>query len=87
MSLETTRRELTRILPEDHPFFERFDQLMVPAEPKPPEEKGEHDGSQDYLHLLEDVIHVVQTIEDWKRGIRDWSEVEAALERVKKETT
>lgn len=86
MSLETTRRELTKILPENHPFFEKFDQLMVPAEPEPPEERGEHDGSSDYLNLLEDVIHVVQTIEDWKRGIRDWAEVEKALDSVRQET-
>lgn len=81
------RRDLERILPENHPFFEKFDRAMTPAEPAEPEEKGEADGSTDYLNLVEQVVGVVYAIDDWKRGIRDWDEVETKLNEVREVTT
>lgn len=65
-------RELRRILPESHPFFEKI-KTELPEE----SEEEEHDPNQGYtLGLL---IAVVDTIDDWKRGIREWAEVESTL--------
>ena len=63
MHLNELKEELKRVLPDDHPFLEKFNAYT----PQP-------DDSFDSL---------VKVIEDWERGIRDWSEVRDQIEALK----
>lgn len=55
MHLNQLKEELERVLPENHPFVQKFKDW----EPSP-----DHDFER-----------LVSQLEDWERGIRDWSEV------------
>lgn len=82
------RRDLEKILPQGHPFFESFDRATTPVmEITKEEEAGPDDGSTDYLNLVDEVVTIIHVIDDWKRGIRDWDEVERALDEVRPHAT
>jgi hypothetical protein len=72
------RKELRAILPNDHPILKKLDQ-----EPEIPVIEDPEPRSDPYLRHL--VARLVDTIDDWKRGIRDWAEVERELGTVRDE--
>jgi hypothetical protein len=65
--------KLEAALPKDHPLLADY---MVLAEGG----RQLTDTEQDYRDSVE---HVFEVIEDWGRGIRDWSEVQDAIRKVK----
>lgn len=89
MRFKDLRRELGEILPEDHPFLKKFDQSLTPnmviSVDETTEEKTEepYDPNKSYLQNL--MARAVDLLDDWKRGIRDWSEVEPVLNEVRDE--
>jgi NAD-specific glutamate dehydrogenase len=56
---------LEKVLPKDHPVLEHLDQPIKRAT-----------DVQDLVRTTESVLEI---LEDWKRGIRDWEEVEEVL--------
>lgn len=59
-------KALKRILPKDHPFLKKLDYIPTGADDEP-------------NHMNEILNGVIDVIDDWKRGIRDWDEVENEL--------
>lgn len=60
------REELVRLLPDGHPFVNKFDKYL----------KGEGEVIPNWFGAFEGLV---ESIDDWKRGIRDWEEVEPHL--------
>lgn len=78
--MDELRKELEAILPKGHPFLMKF--------------SDNRDLVDSYVDGLlksdtehEDVVlaRLVDAIDDWKRGVRDWVEVEAELEAAREE--
>jgi hypothetical protein len=65
------REELARVLPKDHPVLDKLD------------EEVEH--VPDAHALMDSTEALVEVLQDWKRDIRDWSEVEEILDRARAE--
>jgi hypothetical protein len=81
---DETLAALKRSLPGDFPVVKAVVECFETA--------GEHLGQlSEALRLLPDeqgdedaLVNLIWTIEDWKRGIRDWEEVEEKLKDVRR---
>lgn len=82
MSFKELRRDLQAILPEGHPFLKRFDESLTPNMVIAAEAKV-HDPNESHLQRL--IANVVDSVDDWKRGIRDWAEVEREINEMRDE--
>jgi hypothetical protein len=79
----TARRLLESALPKDHPVQDLVDETLV----RMWDELGGSDVARQAIQAAEreaaDVVacyaQLLDVLEDWRRGIRDWSEVEDAL--------
>lgn len=62
------RKELEDILPDHHPFLDKFNKALS--------------GNENRSFIVDafgSFYGLVDAIDDWKRGIRDWTEVEGHL--------
>ena len=64
---------LKKVLPNDHPIFDFQDEPVL--------------RSRDMQDLVATTESLIEHLEDWKRGIRDWSEVEDVLNHARAELT
>lgn len=69
---DSVMKELERVLPKDHHFFDKIEEMERPRE------EGD---------LANAASSLVDIIEDWKRDIRDWKEVEDVLDQTRAELT
>lgn len=75
MEIAEFRRTLRKFIPAEHPLLEDLDSLQFPEDSEDildPIDQSSND-------LYDPLNNLVDIIEDWKRGIRDWFEVEREL--------
>jgi microcystin degradation protein MlrC len=74
MELQDLRRELQQALPASHPFLEKFDRFigLLPSTSQltPAEEEAQ-------------LYSILDALDDWKRGIFDWEDVEHRIREVR----
>lgn len=70
-------RELRKVLPENHPIFEKLTTKSEESDEETYDPAASFDNSM--------LVSVVNVIDDWKRGIRDWMEVERILVEARSE--
>lgn len=75
--MQELRKELETILPKDHPFLKKLNYIPTGADGEELIEEVEILGDPDHMNEL--LARLIWMIDDWKRGIRDWSEVENEL--------
>ncbi len=75
--MQELKKELETILPKDHPFLKKLNHIPTGADGENLIEEVEILGDPD--HMTEVLARLIWMIDDWKRGIRDWSEVENEL--------
>jgi len=67
---------IERALPVDHPVAERVREAAKEVRAEAEEVEEDAIDGPDYYGVLFDLV---ERVEDWRRGIRDWSEVDEAL--------
>lgn len=65
--------KLGKVLPRNHPILDDLDQPIKRA--------------TDVQDLVEQTLSLLGVLEDWKRGILDWEEVEEVLTQTRAELT
>jgi len=74
MELHDLRRELAQALPASHPFLEKFDKFIgvIPTE-------SQLTRTEEETQLF----RILDALDDWKRGIFDWDDVERQIREVR----
>ncbi len=78
MELDALRADLVKALPPSHPFLEKFDKFigLVPKESQELESLTETEEESQLQRILD-------ALDDWKRGIYDWEEVEREIRDIR----
>lgn len=66
------KEELESLLPKNHPFLEKLTSDHDTVDP-------ESIDNESLSYEIEILGRLIAMIDDWKRGIRDWAEVENEL--------
>ncbi len=81
MTTEELQIELKRVLPVQHPFIRCFEEHvgLIGEHQANEAAKALHDEYVEQVDHEQILNRLVRTLEDWRRGIRDWDEVESEL--------